>query len=174
MQFSGLTEHDYLLRKHINFAHSPDEILMRERILPGLKPMHGKATFTIFRVFFLRNFCCSKKKLSSSPRHCVTIHNKLFSLTVICINPTSNPLSGSLCLLIQYTSSYTPYLEALSNIRRLRTRHVLVTRDPLNQPRTNLVENEDGDFHAGSHTIVNRCRNYGKVAEYERQPYLSK
>lgn len=167
--------HVSLVRKHIHLAHSPDDFLMRERILLGLKPMHRKATFTIPK----RNFRCSKKKLFKSPRPCITFHNKLFSLTVICINPTSNPLSGSPGLLIQTTRTYIPYLEALSYIRKLRTRHVVVTWDPRNQPRTNLLKNEGCDFHADSH-ILNRWRSYGKVAEYETvsqyetQPYLSK
>jgi hypothetical protein len=42
------------------------------------------------------------------------------------------PLVGCPQLLIQYIRSYTPYLEAISSIRNLRTRHALVTRDPLN------------------------------------------
>jgi hypothetical protein len=37
---------------------------------------------------------------------------------------------GSQRLLIQYIRSYPPYLEAVSSIRNLRTRHALVTRDP--------------------------------------------
>jgi hypothetical protein len=32
-------------------------------------------------------------------------------------------------LLIQYIRSYPPYLEAVSSIRKLRTRHAVVTRD---------------------------------------------
>jgi hypothetical protein len=34
--------------------------------------------------------------------------------------------------LIQYIRSYPPYLEAISSINNLRTRHALVTRDPAN------------------------------------------
>jgi hypothetical protein len=42
------------------------------------------------------------------------------------------PLIGSLRLLIQYIRSYPPYLEAVSSIRNLRTRHAVMTRDPPN------------------------------------------
>jgi hypothetical protein len=35
-------------------------------------------------------------------------------------------------LLIQYIRSYPPYLEGVSSIRNLRTRHAVVTRDPPN------------------------------------------
>jgi hypothetical protein len=56
------------------------------------------------------------------------------------VNPTPNPqawgppLVGCLWLLIRYTRihSYTPYLEAVSSIHNLRTRHAMVTRDPVN------------------------------------------
>jgi hypothetical protein len=41
-------------------------------------------------------------------------------------------LFGCPRLLIQYIPSYSPYLEAVSSIRNLRTRHALVTRDPPN------------------------------------------
>jgi hypothetical protein len=35
-------------------------------------------------------------------------------------------------LLIHYIRSYPPYLEAVSSVRNLRTRHAVVTRDPTN------------------------------------------
>jgi hypothetical protein len=41
-------------------------------------------------------------------------------------------LFGCPKLLIQYISSYSPYLEVVSSIRNLRTRHAVVTRDPPN------------------------------------------
>jgi hypothetical protein len=37
------------------------------------------------------------------------------------------PLVGCLRLLIQYIHSYPPYLEAVSSICNLRTRHAMVT-----------------------------------------------
>jgi hypothetical protein len=40
------------------------------------------------------------------------------------------PLVGCPQLLIQYIRSYPPYLEAVSSIRNLRTRHAMVTSDP--------------------------------------------
>jgi hypothetical protein len=54
------------------------------------------------------------------------------------VSPTHNPLAGGSpivgCprLLIQYIRSYPPYLESVSSIRNLRTRHAVVTRDPPN------------------------------------------
>jgi hypothetical protein len=46
------------------------------------------------------------------------------------------PLVGYLRLLIQYIGGCLPYLEAVSSIRNLRTRHAVVTRDPLNMDNT--------------------------------------
>jgi hypothetical protein len=52
-------------------------------------------------------------------------------------SPTPNPLAGGQpivgCpwLLIQYIHSHPPYLEAISSIRNLRTRHDVVTWDPV-------------------------------------------
>jgi hypothetical protein len=42
------------------------------------------------------------------------------------------PFIGCPRLLIQCISSYPPYLEAVSSIRNLRSRHAVVTRDPPN------------------------------------------
>jgi hypothetical protein len=42
------------------------------------------------------------------------------------------PLVGCTRLLIQYIRNHPPYLEAVSSIRSLRTRHAVVTRDPPN------------------------------------------
>jgi hypothetical protein len=43
-----------------------------------------------------------------------------------------SPPVGCPRLLIEYIRSYPPYLEAVSSIRNLRTRHAVVTVDPLN------------------------------------------
>jgi hypothetical protein len=42
------------------------------------------------------------------------------------------PLVGCPRLLIQYIRSNPPYLEAVSSIRNLRTRHAVMARDALN------------------------------------------
>jgi hypothetical protein len=42
------------------------------------------------------------------------------------------PLAGCPRLLIQDIRSYPPYLEGVSSIRNLRTRHAVVTSDPPN------------------------------------------
>jgi hypothetical protein len=52
--------------------------------------------------------------------------------------PPPNPQAGGPppvgCprLLLQYIRSYPPHLQAVSSIRKLRTRRAVVTRDPLN------------------------------------------
>jgi len=57
------------------------------------------------------------------------------------VSPPPNPQAGGPptvgCprLLIQYIRSYPPYLEAVSSIRNPRTRHAVVTVDPLNMAR---------------------------------------
>jgi hypothetical protein len=43
-----------------------------------------------------------------------------------------HPLVGCPRLLIQYIRNYPSYLEGVSSIRNLRTRHAVVTRDPPN------------------------------------------
>jgi hypothetical protein len=49
------------------------------------------------------------------------------------------PLVGCPRLLIQYIRSCPPYLEAFSSIRNLKTRHAVVTRDPLSVHNVNKV-----------------------------------
>jgi hypothetical protein len=47
--------------------------------------------------------------------------------------PAGGPsLIGCPRLLIQYIRGYSPYLEAVSYIRNLSTRHAVLTRDPPN------------------------------------------
>jgi hypothetical protein len=76
------------------------------------------------------------QKTRLGPRSFVTFCNKLIVLNRGVLSPTPNPpaggppLVGCLQLLIQYIRSYLPHLEAVSSIRNLRTRHVVVTKDP--------------------------------------------
>jgi hypothetical protein len=49
------------------------------------------------------------------------------------------PIVGCPQLLIQYIRSYPPYLEGVSSIHNLRTRHAVVTRDPPNMVHIGLV-----------------------------------
>jgi hypothetical protein len=64
--------------------------------------------------------------------------NKLGVLRWWVVSPPPHPQAGGPppvgCprLLFQYIRSYPPYLEAVSSIRNLRTRHAVVTGDPLN------------------------------------------
>jgi hypothetical protein len=52
------------------------------------------------------------------------------------VSPTPNPQAGGPLLvgcprlLIEHIRSYPPYLEGVSSIRNLRTRHAVATRDP--------------------------------------------
>jgi hypothetical protein len=72
------------------------------------------------------------------PRLCVVIRNKYWVLRGWVVSPPPNsqaggpPTAGCPQLLIQYIRSYPSYLEAVSSIRNQRTRHALVTVDPLN------------------------------------------
>jgi hypothetical protein len=47
-------------------------------------------------------------------------------------------------LLIQYIRSYPPYLEAVSSIRNLRTRHAVVTGDTPNIMAAQLAASQEG------------------------------
>jgi hypothetical protein len=51
------------------------------------------------------------------------------------------PLVGCSQLLIQHIHSYPPYVESVSSIRNLRTRHAVVTRVPLNLSSCLLSKN---------------------------------
>jgi hypothetical protein len=63
----------------------------------------------------------------------MNFRNKLIFLWRGVFSPTSNPQAGGpflVCwppLLTQYIRSYPPYLQAVSFIRNLRTRHAVVT-----------------------------------------------
>jgi hypothetical protein len=71
------------------------------------------------------------------PRLCVVIRNKYWVLRGRVVSPLPNPQAGGPpivdCprLLIQYICSYPPYLEAFSSICKTRTRHAVLTVDPL-------------------------------------------
>jgi hypothetical protein len=62
---------------------------------------------------------------------------------------TCNPKSGGLhligCLLLlnQYIRNYAPFLKAVTSIRNLRTRHDVVTMDPLNMVTVLLTQLND-------------------------------
>jgi hypothetical protein len=58
--------------------------------------------------------------------------NKLIFYGEELLAPRPTPKLEDHPLLIQYIHSYPPYLEAVSSIRNLRTRHAAVTKDPLN------------------------------------------
>jgi hypothetical protein len=64
------------------------------------------------------------------PRLLINFYNK----HIFTPNPQAGcrPLVCSPRLLIQYIRSYPPYLEVVSSIRNLRTRHAMATRDPHN------------------------------------------
>jgi hypothetical protein len=74
----------------------------------------------------------------------VIFRNKVIFYGKELIAPTPHPqaggppLVGCPSLLIQYIHSYPLYLEAVSSIHNLRTRHAMVTRDPPNMGGNNL------------------------------------
>jgi hypothetical protein len=71
------------------------------------------------------------------PRLCIVIRHKYWVLRGRVVSPPPNPQAGGpptvscLRLLIQYIRSYPPYLEAVFSILNPRTRHAVVTVDPL-------------------------------------------
>jgi hypothetical protein len=70
---------------------------------------------------------------------------KIMVLSRGVFSPTPNPQAGGPSLvgcprlLIQYIRSYPQYLETVSSIRNLRTRHAVVTRDPPNMDLLVLI-----------------------------------
>jgi hypothetical protein len=97
-------------------------------------PMHATCpTYLHFSV--PRSFC---QRILPGPRLCDTFCNRLDFLRCWVVSYPPNPQAGGPppvgCprLLIQYIRSYPPYLEAVSSIHNLRTRHAVVTGDPLN------------------------------------------
>jgi hypothetical protein len=72
------------------------------------------------------------------PRLYGVFRNKYWVLRGRVVSPPPNlqaegpPTVGCLRLLIQHIRSYPPYLEAVSSNRNPRTRHAVVTVDPLN------------------------------------------
>jgi hypothetical protein len=74
-------------------------------------------------------------QIRPSPRPFLTFRNNLIFLRRGVVSPTPNPQAGGQplvgCprLLIQYIRSYPPYLEAISSICNLKTRHAVVTRE---------------------------------------------
>jgi hypothetical protein len=72
-------------------------------------------------------------RISQNPRLCETVRNKFFLLWGV-VTPLLNPkLEGHPPLAV--SDCYPPYLQAVSSIRNLRTRHAVVTRDPLKTAR---------------------------------------
>jgi hypothetical protein len=95
------------------------------------------------------HFLClrSFQSIRPSPRSFVTFRNVfLFFYGGELLAPPPNPqagrppLVGCPRLLIQYIRSYPPYLEAFSSNRNLRTRHAVVTRDPLNNQHLSIMQ----------------------------------
>jgi hypothetical protein len=82
-------------------------------------------------------------------RPCVTFRNKLFLFkmrtcyTHINLQVGRPPLVGFPRMLIQNIRSYFPYVEIISSIYNLRTRHAVVTRDQLNKAYTSHIRKND-------------------------------
>jgi hypothetical protein len=74
------------------------------------------------------------------------------------------PLVGCPRLHIQYTRSYALYLEAVSFIRDLRTRHGVVTGDPLLSRHQNAGQNHNIDIAKRSFENVAKFKCLGTTA----------
>jgi hypothetical protein len=81
------------------------------------------------------------QKINLRPRPFAKFCNNFLRWRVVSSTPNPqagwSPLVGCPELLIQYIRSYPPYLEAVSSIRNLRTRHAVVTRAHLTWEGTN-------------------------------------
>jgi hypothetical protein len=96
--------------------------------------------FLTFQVPNIMSFfnCLGRAKESvqvrSALKHFLTWY--IFTARRSCPTPNHQsggpPLVGCPRLLNQYIRSYSPYLEAFSSVRNLRTLHAMVTRDPPN------------------------------------------
>jgi hypothetical protein len=81
----------------------------------------------------------------------------IYILRLGVVSPTSNPQAGAPLLvgypqmLIQYIRIYPPYLEVVSFIRNLRTRHAVVTDPP------NMAEPTYTDLNPKARMIRNGC-----------------
>jgi hypothetical protein len=93
---------------------------------------------------------CTCHIISPCPRLLVNFLKKLIFYGEELLAPRRTPqaggppLVGCPRLLIQYIRSYPPYLEAVSSIRNLRTRHAVVTRDPPNMVIKYIITYIDG------------------------------
>jgi hypothetical protein len=68
----------------------------------------------------------------SNPYHPILSLRSILILSTPTPTLKDHPLSGCPRLLIKYIRRYPSYLEAVSSVRNLRTRHAAVTRDPPN------------------------------------------
>jgi hypothetical protein len=104
----------------------------------------------------IRNFICIEtlRSIIQWIRLCPTLlvifRNKLifYGEELLAPRPTpaeGPPLVGCLRLLIYYIRSYPPYMEAVSSIRNLRTRHAVVTKGPPNMDRRETKWQEVGE-----------------------------
>jgi hypothetical protein len=96
----------------------------------------------------------------SLPRIFIMIRKKLEVLRWGVVSPPPNPQArgpppvGCPRLLIQYIRSYRPYLEDVSSIRNLRTRHAVVKGDPFN------VGDYWDECHGPEHVLGSSCRQF--------------
>jgi hypothetical protein len=108
-------------------------------------PIHTSSIQSTNSHFHFLSLMSFIQGIRPDPRLLVIFRNKLifFRWGVVSLTPKPQaggpPFIGCPRLLIQYIRSYHPYLEGVSSIRNLRTRHAVVTRTHLTMPLSLLI-----------------------------------
>jgi hypothetical protein len=113
-----------------------------DQCVPPILPLNQTYYLLYFLQMLSANLPCALRsvplsfiqRIRPSPRPSLIFRNKINFLRWGIISPMSNPpnrwtISCRLPRLL--IRSHPPYLEAISSVRNLRTRHAVVTRDPL-------------------------------------------
>jgi hypothetical protein len=112
--------------------HNPSPFVCSHYLLP-------LSVFNFIFMVFLQSsnpkIACRVVCQSLQPRPCVTFPETFFFLLRVVVRLAANPWGGGSTtsvdcprLLMQRIRRYPPYLQAVSSIRNLRTRHAVLTR----------------------------------------------
>jgi hypothetical protein len=137
-----------------------DELSPRRKTSGSQRGVVMETTVICYRTT-LQQYCQADNRtedLKSKSEPCVTFRNTTVCFTVRDVTPRPTPKLGdnvlsALCDSYSYIHSYPPYLEAVSSIHNLRTRHVMVTTDPLNMvliPIYSQIPSTFTNFHGVS------------------------